>query len=620
MRARLVYPGVLLVLLLAPVARATTLTPVEVTCPVCERAFTAYRIGSTNSAGGTDRDLCEHAAGNQPLSYNVWTCPHCWYSDWLGEFEAGVPEELRRRVIEELGPAIPLAGVRTQSHIPGWVKYDLAGRVLQWENASAARLARHYVRAAWVVRVESPQKLTAVMADPAFRERWQRMHQKARVATENTLVEGFAAFRPIEQEVRAARGLLAEAMEEGEDEVCARVQMLQAAFALRFRGENLPAIPVFERLSTDEVLPLAARQTARTLLSGIRAEQGFQKLAVEYIEKAVARSEFEGADRGVYAYIAGECCRRRGDVEAAAKWYADALKASEAPAWMTEVAADALEALGDDYVPDAAEIARLRKERLDKALRMLLDPESARDAQRQLRALRDPACVPAVIAALGNESAEVRAYAALTLRFLPEHAADAVAPLSRLLLEDPEEDVRWRAAVALEAIADPRSRAALEKALPDAKDQLLNTLLDALAITGGGKTVPPLLACLKRAPREAMRTLSVLTCREVTSRQMVEDWWEEHSAESRTAWVIAGLKAVGIEMSDLTSADSIPALIGALEDERFYIRANAARALKDLTGKRFGWDAYVSIYDSPQLEGERRTALAEWHRWRSKHK
>ncbi len=76
------------VTLLSPSAEATTVFPIEITCPVCQETFIDNRIGSYSMFGEPSRDLRDSM-----FCVNVCTCPYCLYSAINYDFEEITADE-----------------------------------------------------------------------------------------------------------------------------------------------------------------------------------------------------------------------------------------------------------------------------------------------------------------------------------------------------------------------------------------------------------------------------------------------------------------------------------------------------------------------------------------------
>jgi HEAT repeat protein len=112
------------------------------------------------------------------------------------------------------------------------------------------------------------------------------------------------------------------------------------------------------------------------------------------------------------------------------------------------------------------------------------------------------ASVEALVAALGSKGAAEREQARVKLISLG-HAA--VIPLLHGL-KDPQEHVRWEAAKALEAIADPAAAAALAEALDDESAGVRWTAGEALIVLGWEGAKQVLVSLLRRADSTTLCT------------------------------------------------------------------------------------------------------------------
>ncbi len=123
----------------------TTLNLIELTCPVCENAFSSQTVIATNAMGGKRTDFHERAAGMQPLPYFVHLCTHCGYAGVERDFgpEVDLADRIRDRVWTELAVAL-------KYELPsGSLKYDHAAKVAEWQGNEPRYLADLYLRAAW---------------------------------------------------------------------------------------------------------------------------------------------------------------------------------------------------------------------------------------------------------------------------------------------------------------------------------------------------------------------------------------------------------------------------------------------------------------------------------------
>ena len=123
----------------------TTLTDIELACPVCEATFHSHAVATTNTLGGKRTDFHTRATGTQPLPYFVHTCVRCGYSGTESDFgeEADVSPMLRERVWSELAPQLS-GRVMTGSE-----KYEAAAKVAEWQGAEPRQIGELFLRAAW---------------------------------------------------------------------------------------------------------------------------------------------------------------------------------------------------------------------------------------------------------------------------------------------------------------------------------------------------------------------------------------------------------------------------------------------------------------------------------------
>lgn len=123
-----------------------------------------------------------------------------------------------------------------------------------------------------------------------------------------------------------------------------------------------------------------------------------------------------------------------------------------------------------------------------------------------LKQMKDSEAIPALLSALTDPVAKVRAQAARALGAL--NANEAILALNRALLEDPDPLVRNATAEALGALADDKSLVTLMAGLADADRETQWRLIDSIEKMGA-KSLPFLLNSLKNGPQET-KLLSAL--------------------------------------------------------------------------------------------------------------
>ena len=171
---------------------------------------------------------------------------------------------------------------------------------------------------------------------------------------------------------------------------------------------------------------------------------------------------------------------------------------------------------------------------------------------------RGKRCRSPLIQALGDESAEVRGYAAMALGSIGPEAAEAVSALIQAL-GDEYPSVRSGAAGALGAIGPEAAEAipALAQALEDKDEFVRRAAATALGFIGP----------------ESVAAIPALV-------QALED----------ENWEVREAATLALNMIGPDAIEAVPALIQALGDESDNVRASAAWALVAITGQDFGQD------------------------------
>lgn len=123
------------------------------------------------------------------------------------------------------------------------------------------------------------------------------------------------------------------------------------------------------------------------------------------------------------------------------------------------------------------------------------DVSLRRQAVEELTRARDTRATPALILALSDADALVRAGAARCLGLM--RSVDASKELARLVREDKEAMVRQAAAVSLNFLADPASADALIQALKDKEPGVRNAAAQALGSLRSSTAIPALTEGLK---------------------------------------------------------------------------------------------------------------------------
>jgi hypothetical protein len=292
---------------------ATTLGKTDLTCPVCEKPFVGIVILSTNQGEGVCRDFVARAIGPQPVFHLVQTCPRCYFSGYLDDFQNPdrVDHALREKILRrpKLKPATPISPDLDPREIPAATRYELAAEVYKWRRASHEAQAWLYLRWAWVVRDDGsylPPSQTVMNA----------MSQ-----VESRLPPASPGGNQAERELRAVNLLTADLMEgrfDPRDETGVR---LVVAMLLRRHGENHHAEPMLRALLRDGLVEDVLRPAVKRMIESIDRERRLLLKARGQFEFALMREEIKEPNRPPACYLLGEICRRLGDDENALRWY-----------------------------------------------------------------------------------------------------------------------------------------------------------------------------------------------------------------------------------------------------------------------------------------------------------
>jgi uncharacterized protein len=123
----------------------TMLQRIDLTCPVCSRAFSSEKALASNACVRKRTDFHEVTIGVQPLPYLVHTCLTCGYTGDDDDFgaEAQVAPRVVAHVWDELTPKLP------PGPLTGSEKYEFAAKVAEWQSAAPEHIGELLLRAAW---------------------------------------------------------------------------------------------------------------------------------------------------------------------------------------------------------------------------------------------------------------------------------------------------------------------------------------------------------------------------------------------------------------------------------------------------------------------------------------
>ena len=83
----------------------TTIVPVEITCSCCGVTYGSRKVTHIVNLGPVTTDILEMTPGEQPIRFQVFTCPSCGYTTSSTDNEQ-VDDETRRTVAELITPRL----------------------------------------------------------------------------------------------------------------------------------------------------------------------------------------------------------------------------------------------------------------------------------------------------------------------------------------------------------------------------------------------------------------------------------------------------------------------------------------------------------------------------------
>ncbi|MGQ9631306.1 MAG: DUF2225 domain-containing protein [bacterium] len=85
----------------------------RVKCPVCEQEISTKNVRSRYyTRVGQDTDLRPIYRGLNPILYDIWVCPFCFYASREEDFDK-LSEEEKREMIEHIDERAQIAGIQT---------------------------------------------------------------------------------------------------------------------------------------------------------------------------------------------------------------------------------------------------------------------------------------------------------------------------------------------------------------------------------------------------------------------------------------------------------------------------------------------------------------------------
>jgi uncharacterized protein len=123
----------------------TTLTTIELSCPVCHTRFVSRAARVAGAVRARRTDFHEQSWDAPFVPHLVHACRRCGYAGLEAEFSADATIDPRvvERVWEELAPRIG------PNELTGSEKYEFAARIASWQGAESRQIGDLWLRAAW---------------------------------------------------------------------------------------------------------------------------------------------------------------------------------------------------------------------------------------------------------------------------------------------------------------------------------------------------------------------------------------------------------------------------------------------------------------------------------------
>jgi len=288
-------------------------TPQPFQCPVCGEKFEAEVSDARSATAGQDRDLMPRTWGEQPLLYEVVTCPHCLYSGYAKDFaeDVKIPAAIVQAIKANKALKRPaaLADDVPADQLPAWARYDLLAQTLALkgkeglDHALALLAASWCIRQAWYLPLEFSDAQMQEFAD------WEQ-----KTVDRDKLRE---SANPAFEEIKLARSL---AKRTGKASAKERLHPgLLAVYLLRTHGENEPAFAVLQLLK-DSLNPAQYKQLGRSLEDSVELERHYQESALAALE-SLLKAKPDPGQRATIEYLCGELHRRLGNPDKAKRHF-----------------------------------------------------------------------------------------------------------------------------------------------------------------------------------------------------------------------------------------------------------------------------------------------------------
>jgi len=296
----------------------------EARCPVCRKVGRVGFLTPPDVFSGIDSDLFFRAVGPQPEFYLIDTCPVCYFSGYVSDFDLVLPDKVKEELRKTLKPAHSISPSAKQQEIETLDKYELAWQTFSILGRSDEAFAWLAIRASWVAR-----DLYSVMP---------KHPEVAKVLVEAGKLLGppKASTNPAEREVLQARKL--ELLAQGLPSGAKNEWSYKAVIALLYRrhGENSAAEPYIHDVLGDKHTPPAIRDTFIKMKQSLVAEAYWQELAADRFSQAISKGTISPQNKTAAKYLLGQLYFRLGRHEEANRWLNEALVDRRLPENLTK--------------------------------------------------------------------------------------------------------------------------------------------------------------------------------------------------------------------------------------------------------------------------------------------
>ncbi|MGE5454032.1 MAG: DUF2225 domain-containing protein [Methylocystaceae bacterium] len=143
----------------------------KVTCPVCGQGFETKMLRSSKlRVKNIDADFRQHFVDVEPLWYAVWICPYCYYANL--NFDYNQLLESQKKMImagmSDIRTKFPFKFTSPRTMDQVLASYYLNLQTLQFMKVDQVRLAKIWLRLAWLYQDAGDEQLSLVAAEKAL--------------------------------------------------------------------------------------------------------------------------------------------------------------------------------------------------------------------------------------------------------------------------------------------------------------------------------------------------------------------------------------------------------------------------------------------------------------------